>query len=477
MKKFLLVLCTIFLFTLPHSAAAEDDIETFFIKGRFQEMDTRTTSQQVTAILVEETDADASDTAADLLKRVPGVDVKTTGGAMQSSTVSLRGANSEQVLVLIDGRRLNSAQGGGVDLSAVPLYNVERIEIIRGGANAKYGENAMGGVINIVTKKIVHNEPDWGADYSFGSWNTHRGSVHLQGGIPLFQLQQNPITADAVPYIERALDYSVGLFGLFTDGNYTYERQLSEDLLKRVNAGGYRGGGSLSVGYDFSRSKAVRAELSASGYYDQKGIPGSVEFPSENAWMSDRRLSGALQLSYKNNRFAAVTVDGSLGYTERIFDTGIQTEGTADISCHQNVASVLSVNLERRDDFNTVVHQLETGYELRLDYLHSTALADNDGLTESGEITRTLPCPEMISADPGTSESRFLLIPGEILSSKETLLQLIGFPLLMTFFGLPVLLRWEIQIWSLSRLSPGMQDFSGLHCPGLPLKLIILRSM
>jgi outer membrane receptor protein involved in Fe transport len=87
----------------------------------------------------------------DVLEGVPGVLIQRTGVAGGLATVSLRGAPSRQVRVLLDGVPLNSAVNGTVDLNAVPLRVVERIEISRGAAGNLAGGAAVGGVINIVT--------------------------------------------------------------------------------------------------------------------------------------------------------------------------------------------------------------------------------------------------------------------------------------------------------------------------------------
>jgi outer membrane receptor for Fe3+-dicitrate len=86
------------------------------------------------------------------LQRVPGVSIRNYGGFGDMKTISIRGSSSGQVLILLDGQRLNNAQSGEVDLSTIPLEGVERIEVVRGSASAIYGADAVGGVINIITK-------------------------------------------------------------------------------------------------------------------------------------------------------------------------------------------------------------------------------------------------------------------------------------------------------------------------------------
>ncbi|MES1989850.1 MAG: TonB-dependent receptor [Pseudomonadota bacterium] len=90
----------------------------------------------------------------DALKTVPGLAVVESGGRGAQTSVFTRGANSNQTLVLLNGLAINdpSSPGGAANLANIPMENVERIEVVRGAQSALYGSQAMGGVINIITK-------------------------------------------------------------------------------------------------------------------------------------------------------------------------------------------------------------------------------------------------------------------------------------------------------------------------------------
>ncbi len=94
-------------------------------------------------------------TVADVLKGSSSLFLKDQGTHASLKTLSIRGSASEHVLVLIDGNRINSFQNGLVDLSLIPLNDVDRIEIVRGGSSALYGADALGGVVNIITRNAV----------------------------------------------------------------------------------------------------------------------------------------------------------------------------------------------------------------------------------------------------------------------------------------------------------------------------------
>lgn len=88
----------------------------------------------------------------DALKTIAGIEFKDYGGISSVKLLSMRGSTGEQVLVLRDGVKLNNPAYGLADLSLINLEDVERIEVYRGGASALYGADAVGGVINIITK-------------------------------------------------------------------------------------------------------------------------------------------------------------------------------------------------------------------------------------------------------------------------------------------------------------------------------------
>lgn len=103
-------------------------------------------------------------TVAEVLGRQHGITFVNTGGPQALTTINMRGTNSKQSLVLIDGMRVNSPTNGLPVLNAIPLNAVERIEIVRGAASSLYGADAIGGVINIITRK--------GADTPFTAYAT-----------------------------------------------------------------------------------------------------------------------------------------------------------------------------------------------------------------------------------------------------------------------------------------------------------------
>ncbi|NMD51744.1 TonB-dependent receptor [Shewanella sp. DNRA4] len=172
----------------PIAMAAEqgavdaDKVERIAVTGsRIQRTDMETSSP-VTVISRAEIDASGTATVSDFVRNLSqnsfGSFREASGfgsGQSSQSTVSMRGLGSQRTLVLIDGRRMGSsvAFGGGTqNLNVVPMAAIERIEVLRDGASAVYGSDAVAGVINIITKKEfegVEFDADLGATQHGGA--------------------------------------------------------------------------------------------------------------------------------------------------------------------------------------------------------------------------------------------------------------------------------------------------------------------
>lgn len=129
--------------------------------------------------------------ASEPLDRINSLRIERYGTPGQSSSPVIRGMTGSKVVVLIDGTPYNSPSLGEADISKIPLSKVERIEVVRGPYSSLYGADAVGGVINIITKDVP-KKARMNTSYSFGSWNTHH--VVIENGSTYGKLGYDIIT-------------------------------------------------------------------------------------------------------------------------------------------------------------------------------------------------------------------------------------------------------------------------------------------
>jgi vitamin B12 transporter len=137
--------------TPPSDFQALGDIE---VTATRTEQPVAQSASAITVIPAAEIEKRGASGLADVLRGTPGLDLSSYGGIGTSLQVSLRGATPAQTLILIDGIRIGdqSSTSGAPDLGAFSANNIERIEVLRGPQSALYGSDAMGGVINIITR-------------------------------------------------------------------------------------------------------------------------------------------------------------------------------------------------------------------------------------------------------------------------------------------------------------------------------------
>ncbi len=172
----------------------------------------------VTVIDRREMDDAASDTVADLLRRVPGLIVLRSGAEGSLTSVFTRGTNSNQTLVLYDGVRLNSPYFSGYDWSQLTTSGLERIEVVRGPYSVLWGADAVGGVVNLIPARardgfgggalVEGGESGWKRDEASAGW--------AAGG---FDVSASGFTREGDQGLENS-DFS--LDQIFVDGGYSW---------------------------------------------------------------------------------------------------------------------------------------------------------------------------------------------------------------------------------------------------------------
>jgi vitamin B12 transporter len=136
----------------------------------------------VTVINAEEIQRTGQSTLVELLAQQAGIEISSSGGSGTASGIFIRGTNASHVVVLIDGMRVDSATLGVTAFENLPIGQIDKIEILRGPASTLYGQDAIGGVIQIFTKK-GEGRLKFNANLGYGAYNTKRADAGVSGEV------------------------------------------------------------------------------------------------------------------------------------------------------------------------------------------------------------------------------------------------------------------------------------------------------
>ena len=183
---------------VPASAQETKKLEPVIVTGTRIETPAEQVGASVTVIDGDEFDTRHYVTVDEALRNVPGVEIRRSGSFGKTTSVSIRGANPNQVQVLVDGVRAKSPTLGAVDLADVAPDMIERIEVIRGPQSTIYGADAIGGVVHIITRRGSGPPTAW-ASQEVGNRDTLRTRAGVSGAWQWF-------------------DYAVGFYHLESNG-------------------------------------------------------------------------------------------------------------------------------------------------------------------------------------------------------------------------------------------------------------------
>ncbi len=186
MRKSILITCL--LLAMPAVNAQESEPLEIVITGGLVPVSRDNVGTSVTVIDSEEIEQGGYEFVADILQDVPGVNLSRNGGPGTLSEIRLRGAEADQTLILIDGIEANDpSQSSRFDFAHLLAESVERIEVLRGAQSALWGSDAIGGVVNIITKSGRGLEsPEYSVSAEYGSYSTKNGVVGTRGDMGVF---------------------------------------------------------------------------------------------------------------------------------------------------------------------------------------------------------------------------------------------------------------------------------------------------
>ncbi len=167
-----------------YAASTNDDPDTIVVYGNRLLLSQAQAGTAATVITREDLERQGAPFALDAITTAPGVTLNQTGGLGGATSIRIRGAASDQTLVLIDGVPVGdtSAPGGGFDFARLDTDQIERIEILRGPQSTLWGSEAIGGVVSITTRQPQAEDHRYAAFAEVGSFDSYRGGLRATFG-------------------------------------------------------------------------------------------------------------------------------------------------------------------------------------------------------------------------------------------------------------------------------------------------------
>ena len=179
------------------AAGVDEETEVIMVTATRTETPVSQLPDAVSIISREQIDQQKATTIFEALRGVPGLNIRKSGSIGRQSEMTIRGSSTSQVLVMIDGVQVNSATTGTFNFANLTTDNIERIEVVRGAQSTLYGSDAMGGLINIVTRK-GKGKPKFSIRSEFGTLErTFNESINSSGSLGKFNYSVDVARVDS----------------------------------------------------------------------------------------------------------------------------------------------------------------------------------------------------------------------------------------------------------------------------------------
>lgn len=335
-------------FCLP-SVRADDaylsKLETVTVTATRTERSVEESLASVTVIDRDEIERRQAQSVQEVLRGVPGLSITNSGGLGKNTSVHLRGTESDHVLVLIDGVRAGSASSGTTAFQDIPIDQIERIEVVRGPRSSLYGSEAIGGVIQIFTRKGGEGFKPY-LSFGAGSHSMYKATGGVSGGDDRAWYSLSGSRIETRGFNACAgRPFSLGGGGCFT-------RQPDDD-------GYHNTSGSARAGYRFDNGLEIEGNLlhaEGENEFDgtqqnrstfvQQMVGGRLKYSPFEFWTTTLRAGRTLDESdnFMDRRFSStfdtqrvnVTWQNDFALTEgHLFTLGLdyyndQVDGTTD---------------------------------------------------------------------------------------------------------------------------------------------------
>ncbi|MGZ0705315.1 TonB-dependent receptor domain-containing protein [Pseudomonas piscis] len=235
----------------------------------------------------------------DLLQRVPGVQVAQSGGRGSLPNIFIRGTNSAQSLVLVDGQRIGSSSSGDSNLQFISVEQIERVEVLRGSRSVIYGSDAIGGVIQIFTRRSADSGLHGRMRVAAGSNQTWERSLGLSGGDQRtrFSLGANLDESVGIDWTHASYPSDTDHDGYRNQSlSFTLSHALSDDLEVGFNLLDNRGRSR----YD----NPFAAEQDPYTDFTVSSVSGFIDATVNDRWQSRLELGHSENRDLKRNKLS-----------------------------------------------------------------------------------------------------------------------------------------------------------------------------
>ncbi len=349
-------LVMIFILGNSFSASAQSTNSTDFKTGVIEVFGDKITMNKFDApikiqtITEKEINNKNGETLSDILQLGGNIFIKSYGGPNSLNTISMNGLGSEQTLILLNGFMMNSYQNSQIDLNTVGKDNIERVEILNNGLSSVYGSEAIGGVVNIVTKKNLVDDIGLNLNGQFGSYDERKVYAGFSKSFKEFNINLNYSKENAI-----------------NNYDYYYNNGVEKLLKERANSNYEFSNYSIDVNY----FKEGNLKLSLySNYSNQfRNIPG-IEAGSEPSHSNQLDRNWNNIISYEKFLSGNLTFKSQINFQNNLsnYSDKIITD-----SYYKNI--VLSNSSQVNITKNNI--QLASGYEITYAALKSDETKDN----------------------------------------------------------------------------------------------------
>lgn len=335
MKK--IIYCSLCILVTAEVSATE--LDTIQVTANRHTQTTDEALAPVTVINRNEIELSAAKDLPELLQALPGISIAQTGGPGQLASLFMRGTESDHTLVLIDGVRIGSVSTGAAALHFLPLDQIEKIEIVRGPRSSLYGSEAIGGVIQVFTRR--KNDTGLLASLSGGSYQTGKGHLGFD-------------------WVQKNTSLGLTLAGEKTDGINAFKTaDPDKDGYENI---------SLNAHIKHQFSDTTNLQINALHAEGENDFDNAFNPPGtkESSDFVQQAINARLKFeSTENFDFSFFLGQSSDELETRVSSPGLSSSFTFDTQINQvSTQAIYALNAS---------HQLTTGIDYRDDKLKSSA--------------------------------------------------------------------------------------------------------